>query len=93
MRYVYIIVHTSAHKEYGNFDFNFKDHADVYSSYDKAIHDMEWRRNYDIENKNKVTSIEYMENTSPYHTSEICSFSTFDEHGFTTKHQLFRSPL
>lgn len=93
MRYVYIIIQTATHEKYGNFDFNFKDHAEIYSSHDKAIHDMEWRYNYDRENKMKVTSIEYAENPSPYHTAELCSFSTTDNYGFTTRHQLFRSPL
>lgn len=93
MRYVYIIVHTATHKDYGNVDFNFKDHSDICSSYNKAIHDMEWRHSYDIDNEMKVTSIEHVENPSPYHTAELCSFTSTDKYGFTTRHQLFRSPL
>lgn len=93
MRYVYIVIHTSTHKEYGNVDFNFKDHSDIYSSYDKAIDYMEWRHNYDIKNEMKVTKIEYVVNPSSYLTAEMCSFISTDKYGFTTKHQLFRSPL
>lgn len=93
MRYVYIIIHTATHEEYGNLDFNFKDHSDVYSSHDKAIEDMNWRHSYDIKNEMKVTNIEYVANPSPYHTAELCSFTSIDKYGFTTKHQLFRSPL
>lgn len=93
MRYVYIFIHTSTHKDYGNVEFDFKNHSDVLSSYTKAIHEMEWRHNYDIEDGQEVTDIQYAENPSLYYTAELCSFTSTDKYGFTTRHQLFRSPL